>query len=136
MIVHFLSENGYGVLRLSFSADPFMEEARFNEVAYMELLNYNAKQHIFAYDRYLRFSQQQPATEDNSESQRLFRMLPDGIDLSISKVLEFADKNGFKLTKRTIQRWFAKWSSGEDRWLTITEVNGRELIYRKALARV
>ena len=101
----------------------------------MELVNYNAKQHIFAYDRYLRFSQQQPATEDNSESQRLFRMLPDGIDLSISKVLEFADKNGFKLTKRTLQRWFAKWSSGEDRWLTITEVNGRELIYRKALAR-
>ena len=101
----------------------------------MELVNYNAKQHIFAYDRYLRFSQQQPATEDNSESQRLFRMLPDGIDLSISKVLEFADKNGFKLTKRTIQRWFAKWSSGEDRWLTITEVNGRELIYRKAHAR-
>lgn len=38
MIVHFLSENGYGVLRLSFGADPFMEEARFNEVAYMELL--------------------------------------------------------------------------------------------------
>lgn len=38
MIVHFLSENGYDVFRLSYDADPFNEEARFDEAAYEALL--------------------------------------------------------------------------------------------------